>query len=482
MEILNSKLVFFDDYWIDFRKNVIKRWYKPTKLSEYIDPNLNSGGCYNTVSWSPEHGKYLMWYEYLVDPNDDEARYMSLAESDDGINWRPLNLRSDADAAANIFANTVYTGNTGLHGCYVYRDEQEADPQMRYKMAGATRAARYREAGIQNSSVYLSTSPDGINWTERADCMIHPHTSDTTNCIFFNPVTGEYNAIIRAGFVDRRICMTKSKDLKSWSRPQVIVHPDAGFGDDAYAVQLYGMTSHWMGGYFTGSLWRYFTSLVDFDYSRMLGFMDCELVYSYDGEHWMRASREPFIDRPLAPEFGFSSMHADDFYLSADGQRQFIMCTGSRTMHSATVDHERLANMVSGPRSAAMVYEIRRDGFCGLDASTTDGLVTTKSFELLGDDVLFNLRAPCGCARFAFISHEGKPYEGFDFEDCIPFSGDSLNHRPVFKNHDISELKGKRVRISVTMDSAVLHCIEAAMRPYIRYPQVSMNDPVHVTE
>ena len=73
----DTQINFFDDYWIDFKKNVIRRWYSPDKISEYNDPYCGTG-CYHTAVWSPEQNAYLMWYEYLPDPDDDEPRYLEL--------------------------------------------------------------------------------------------------------------------------------------------------------------------------------------------------------------------------------------------------------------------------------------------------------------------------------------------------------------------------------------------------------------------
>ena len=472
-----AKIPFFDDYWIDFKKNVIRRWYQPKLLSEYRDPNF--GGCYPSATWCPEQGKYLLWQEYLVDPLDDEYRYMGIAASDDGCTWQEFNVCETPDPANRIYPNTVYLGNPGLHGCHVTRDEFDPDPSRRYKMIGANHARNYPEFGIENSSVYLSVSPDGIHWQEVENSIIHPNTSDTLNCLYYNPVTKEYNAIIRASYVDRRISQTTSKDLVHWTRPKVIIHPGAEFNDNAYATQLYGMSVSWMGGYFVGCLWRYYTSCADFDFSKMRGFQDTELMYSYDGEHWMHTSGKALVERPNVPELGSSSLVFSTMYENKEGTKLFLVASGTCTMHASLEEHQN-RKKVKRRANGTLTYEIRKDGFCGLEANTTNGLIVTKSFELVEPELYVNANATFGAVRFSIIDHRGNTYEGFGFDDCIPLVNDEIRHPISFKEHSLSELVGKRIRLSICMDGAVLHCIEGALRPWIRARQVSINDPVQL--
>ena len=477
-----AKINVFDDYWIDFKKNVLRRWYRPEKRSEYVDLNLNGGGCYQTAMWSPEQNCYLLWYEYVRDADSDECRYLSVARSDDGIHWEPWNRNQCDTTQKKVYPNTIYLGNPGIHGGSVYRDEREENPEWRYKLCSCGYTGLYQKRGIQNSAVILSTSPDGLHWTPHEEMEVHPNTSDTTNYFYYNPVTEEYNALIRAGFVDRRVCLTTSKDLVHWSRPKVILHPGAEFNNDAYATQFYGLVSRWMDGYFVGFLWRYYTSCGDFDYSRMKGFQDTELVYSYDGEHWMRTTGRPFQERPLPPEFGFSSLNFNSIYPDKDNEKLYLIASGSRMMHSGVGQYPGFLEEKKAAHSAAITYELRKDGFCGLEANTTDGLLVTKAMELCGEDLYLNVNAAFGRVRMAVYDHQGQPYEGFDFEDCQPVQEDGCKVRPTFKGHDIRELRGKRIRIALRLECATLYCIEGPLRPWIRFPQTSLCDPRHALE
>ena len=83
---------------------------------------------------------------------NDRGDLTCYAESDDGLTWTKPNLGL-FEFNGNPNNNIVWD----LHGACVFRDEDESDPQKRYKMIGFCR--RYR-------NVFLLTSPDGIRWDD----------------------------------------------------------------------------------------------------------------------------------------------------------------------------------------------------------------------------------------------------------------------------------------------------------------------------
>ncbi|MBN2851781.1 MAG: hypothetical protein JXQ23_03500, partial [Clostridia bacterium] len=52
------------------------------------------------------------------------------------------------------------------------------------------------------------------------------------------------------------------------------------------------------------------------------------------------------------------------------------------------------------------------------------------------------------------------------FEDCIPFSGDSLTISPTFKENKIEQLIGKSVHIEIECRTAILFAMEGDFRPH----------------
>lgn len=72
----------------------------------------------------------------------------------------------------------------------------------------------------------------------------------------------------------------------------------------------------------------------------------------------------------------------------------------------------------------------------------------------------------------------GTFLEGFSFDDCIPFElGDELDVKPQWKEHKLSEVLNRQLRIAVELNGAILHCISATARPHIRQQQKSFAEP-----
>ncbi len=473
---MKSKIVFFDDYWLDIRKGVSRRWFKPQLISTYIDP-VYRNGVYPSVQWCPEVGKYRLWYEVLPDIRNDALRYLASAESEDGLHWTPLEACKSSEEGESSEvkpgdpSHLVYKGNGGLHGTSVIRDAFESDPEKRYKAAGMTRTCPEGKRP-PTLPVRLSTSPDGIHWKEQN--ILHPYTSDALNCLFFNPYTKRYSLLHRAAYVDRRVFLSSSDDLVTWNSPKLIVHPDAGYGEGA--VQLYSMWGGWDEGMFLGFTLRYYVDMDESNYSTMNGYMDSELMYSYDGEYWMHTTREPIVERNLPGEFGHTQLSITGMTPTRDNTGYIIIATGSRFSHSTTDVYENLLKKYDTAAHQFIFYTIRKDGFAGLENSSFGGKITTKTIELLKPDLRINIAVPFGRARFALLDPDGEPYEGFSFDDSVPFSGDEISLKPRWKEKGIDELTGRRMRISVDITSGIIYSIQATMRPSIRVSQSSFGN------
>lgn len=469
-------LRFFDDFWIDVRKNVRRTWYSPVLAGSF-----DRAGIYPSIAWCPEVGKYRLWYEVMPDFSNDGYRLLALAESDDGINWSDVKVDNKPTNEFKQHGNIVLRGGKqGIHGTSVFRDPHESDPSKLYKACTLGENVNFQTKSPGERYLYLYTSPDGVNWDAENPKIVYPFTSDTYNCITYNPVLKKYMVFLRASNIDRRIAMIESQDLVSWSRPMTVIHPDAEYDDESEMIQLYAMWSGWYEGMFLGHLWRFHTEANDTSCPKMFGYMDTELVYSYNGVNWMHTTRKPIVDRPAPPHYGHTQLSLSGMIETKEKDAWILLGCASRGIHGTSNENKRLYDLLKGKIINLNFYRIRRDGFCGLDGCGRNGLVITKPFELLKNDLTFNINAPFGRVRFSMTDASSKPIEGFSFEDCIPFSGDNLDVVPQWKDHCINELVGKRVRIWVELNTAVLYSISATMRPYIYGPQISISDPSRV--
>ncbi len=465
MDDLRMKLPMFDDFWIDFRIGTVRRWFQPEPFS------LCPSGPYSSLIYDDEREVYRVFYETLMELGRDGPRCFRLLESPDLIHWTQV---KGADGS-----HVIYDGESGVHGCGVFYDRYDPDPERRYKFCGMTRMG---ERKGMPKEVEIAFSPDGVHWKQDHQIIAHPYTSDTGNSLFYNPTRGEYSLLFRSAHVDRRISIKHSKDLINWTEPQVILHPGASYNSEHNGMQHYAMSAEYMDGIFYGMLWRYNTSLYIEDYTRMFGYYESELVYSYDGREFLTTTGRPLMERPLPPNPGCLGLAPMSMCLGADGKDYYIICTGSVLPHS-TQDSRKNAVEALKARGIILqkgnpIYKIRRDGFCGIESVGAGGKVVTKCISLIKDDLSFNIRANVGSVRFALMDKLGNFLEGFSFDDCIPFEyDDDMDVKPRWKEHRLSEVLGQQIRIAVELNSAILHCISGSARPHIRQAQKSFSQP-----
>jgi hypothetical protein len=187
------------------------------------------------------------------------------------------------------------------------------------------------------------------------------------------------------------------------------------------------------------------------------------------------------MERPVPPNPGCAGLSAHDMCESIDGMSYFIYCAaGVRPHGTAAQNYERSMKLSEkGRKGANLIYRIRKDGFCGIEGVCYGAQVITKPISLLRDDLSFNINAACGTVRFALLEKFGDPIEGFTFDDCIPFEyDDSVDVRPRWKEHELSEVLEKQLRIAIELNGAILHCISGTARPHVRQAQKSFADPI----
>ena len=457
-------LPLFDDYFLDFRPGTRRRWFSPEPYA------LSPAGAYASILTDTECGLYRVYYETLADYKQDGPRVLRMVEGTDPAALHPV----DGDYGENI----VFDGDGGLHGASVLYDPYDADPSRRYKLCCMTGMAKPRDNWHQ-IPVVLSFSADGLHWEHHPEIEAHHFTSDARNTLYYNPITQQYTLLYRSAAVDRRVSLKTSPDLQTWSDPRVILHPGAEYNNDASQMQHYSMAAGWYDGIFYGLVWRYNVGLYDMDFSKMFGFMEPELVYSFDGQEYSFTSGKPLMERPYPPTPGCMGLCPMGLTPSLDGNWYYILCSGAIFPHGTSENNAKMHSALKDRvQEGNPIYRIRRDGFCGLEATGYGAKVVTKCLELLAPDLCFNLRSDCGWARFALLTPEGTAIPGFDFDDCVPFEFDNqVAVRPIWKEHSVSEVLGRQLRIAVELNSSILHSIHATARPFIAQRQAGFGAP-----
>lgn len=470
MENTRVKLTVFDDYWFDYRVNAHRRWFEPVYVGCYKDHHYIAN-VYSAMHYVPEYGKYMLWYEVSPDIMRDSYRLLALAESEDGVHFRPCVV----DASREEKYRHIVMEHGGVHGSFVFYDAHDPDPARRFKYAGMTHTEK------KLTSVVIETSPDGIHFTDLRTNIAHPYPSDALNSIFYNPYDETYNLVLRSGVGDRRIAMCESRDMKVWSRPRLALFPDPAHNDEMLQTQYYSMAVNYMDGVFYGLLWRYQTSLASRSSAKMIGTMEAELAYSYDGRTFALTTGRPLMTRPDPPMYGCFQQEMMGMTESADHKRYILYGAGQNIIHGMEGVDAKIVERHGGDTGANIFYTIRKDGFCGFEAAYGEGEIVTKAIQLTSDALTLNVNAAGGCARMAILDADTQePLPGFGYEDNVPLESDETAWKPIFKAHELSELVGRRIRLGVRMTGAILYALDMDAAPCIVKRQASFANPMQI--
>ena len=473
------KFCFFDDFWLRRKSGTMRRWFAPHYFSHYNDSAFG-GTHYSSLIPDKESGKYRLYY-CGFDPLNEKNCYIALSESKDLKTFEPVKIKQGSSGypahVIDIKDSGQEAGEYGVSGVVIY-DEFESDPSRRYKLM----CYLMDEQRKKSRDLLVAFSSDGLHWELQRDMVAVRGNSDTLNRLYYNPHTAEYCLIHRATLVDRRIAIKTTRDFKEWTRPKIMLHPGPRYNNDDSITELYGMTAAWHDGIFLGITWPFH---MKFNETPMNGYIESELAYSYDGEHFMETTNRPLVERPSPPLQGCAQTAFTDICESFDGTEYILAAWGNNVHHSKAVPE--MIELQNGRAFGAAFYKIRKDGFCGIEGmgGGAPGFVLTKGLQLLKDDLTFNVNASCGIARFGIMKdidgtggHDEQQlqpdstvefYEGFSFDDCVPFAkGDSVDIVPDWGKHKLQELVGKRAYIAVELKFAILHAMTLTARPQFR--------------
>jgi len=467
------KLCFFDDFWLKYKSSTKRRWFAPKYYSHYCDPAFG-GICASSLIADEQSGKYRLYFNGFSPLNEGNC-YTALVESSDLQSFEPIKIKQGNSKypahVIDIKDNGVNVCENGMRTFPIY-DKFETNPSRRYKL---TCQDLKNDKGEKERNLKVAFSADGLHW-EIQDILALTHLSDAVNKLFYNPYTEEYSLTHRSTHLDRRIALKSSKDFKKWSSPKIILHPSPKFNNDEEITEIYGMSASWRDGIFLGITVPFHMKFYETLMSPINGYMESELVYSYDGEHFMDTTNRPLVERPEAPIQGCAQTAIIDLCENFEGT-EYILTARAFNVHHSDPQPEMI-ELQKGRAFGAAFYKIRKDGFCGLEGmgAGAPGIVLTRGMRLLKDDLSFNVNSSCGITRFGILKDIVKPdehskpefhpdskmefYEGFSFDDCVPFKqNDSVDIVPQWKEHKLKELVGKRVFIVVELKSATLHAI-----------------------
>ncbi len=159
----------------------------------FADPRNPRNIWPQSVVKAPDGG-YMLTYLGIPDPGlpiGDEYLSVFLAWSAGGIHFEPYDRIHPGETLPNMIGK--------MHeeiGMFPYLDEQEADPELRYKSVHARYG--YDDGGkLVEMPAYLLGSPDLTYWKRFNDAAVTPSYVDCYPSLLRNPLTGRYQVTTR---------------------------------------------------------------------------------------------------------------------------------------------------------------------------------------------------------------------------------------------------------------------------------------------
>jgi hypothetical protein len=394
--------LFIDDHLVAAQSGLQRVVNQPPRLPEPIVTGREDK-CfqpYVTVLRDPKTRRFRIWYGVPENAGQSHLAYM---ESDDGIRWRRPH-RVLADPARIQF------------GCSVI-DEGPDSPD---------RAKRYKYGWWYDGGLQIAASADGLAWKLFAPGPVLRHNHDIT-CIFRDPIRRRYLAMVSSYTTGetwtghRRIPMESvSDDLVHWTKPWVVIAPDA---KDEGETQFYCMGGLIARGDLLIGMLRVLRDDLPADAGGpVAGIGYTVLAWSRDGEHWRR-DREPFLDRNRKPGTWDHAMTWADCQLIV-GDETYIYYGGYARGHKVERFTERQIGVARMPR----------DRYVAREAGDTEATLRTPLVSFDATKLTVNARVD-GHLRVRLLDAAGKPIPGFDWDDCGLIHGDSVEHAVRWKGH-----------------------------------------------
>jgi len=442
-------LLFFDDLRLHRRDNVARRIGKPQLIREsvYKDPYVNVAWGYPSVLYDRESGKWRMLYQGW---NEGEPRAALIAESDEGLSWRPLDTTKSLDIPDRLWPHQVLP-TADFHGwgnCY-------ADPHAPAEERLKGLVYYVPEKWVLESRLW--TSPDGIHWRLKKGVKWQKEPPDLGPSAFWNDVRQSYVLTTRPNNGDRRIAVFETRDWENFTKPELALQADAL---DSPLAEMYGMPVIAYQGYYIGFLWLYHVApQIKGDYHKFYdGHVDCQLAYSLNGWHFQRTLRDPFISNGEPGEPDSGCVYPTCMIQQEDGSLWIYAC-------ASTHEHGRLQPGCG----SILTYRLRRDGFVYLESCGGPGIIATRMLYWKGGELELNVQSQNGTARVQVTDVKSVPLPGYTFAECHPFSGDDTAWRPVWQEQrTLGALTGgQALRIEVELNNARLYALRGDFVPMI---------------
>ena len=439
-----TTMLFFDDHYLNRWENLCRHVGQPELEPEatFTDPAHRLASGYPTVFRTGTGTWRCLYQGKSIAHMPAKISFPLLVESDEGIHWEIPDLADKVPLPDRAFPNQVLPMDRFGQWDH-YFDEKTDDPQERLK-------------GLITSDkgALLWTSPDGLVWREVEGVEWRPGSPDPPSMAFWNEVRQSYVIMARPGRNPhpRRLAVSETKDWRSFSESELTLRADAL---DLPLTELYGNPAFPYEDMFVGFVWVYNTVPYRADdpttHRKYYGGRTYgQLSYSYNGWHFQRSLREPFIPNAPTGELGTGIMRPMSMIVD-DDQCIRIYSSASKLEHGYHIQGTDLGALV--------MHRLRLDGFMYLESAGGAGILGTRPLFWRGGEVRLNVQSGQE-ARVQVTDGQGQTIEGYEFDNCEPFAGDELFWEPRWKSGiGMAALGNQLLRLEISLENARLYAI-----------------------
>jgi len=408
-------------------------------------------------------------------------------ESEDAIRWRISPDAAASPAGGQKAPHHLYRSPVPGFGSSVFHDPIPPDgnhfkmlvlefpgPSYRYaldhpdsfwhphaleaKANGGAKAFHWRKHS-------MLVSPDGKNWELRRDYDwgTNPMIIEEHFTLYRNYHTGNYTAVHRPRWGDRRLFTSTSPDCERWSPLELMLHPDVL---DRGRTEFHGCSVNQYDSYYIALVW--YGNYASFDAPAWSGGPDdTHLAYSYDGSNFIRGHRQPLIPLRQSGQPTFRGLwtrgllQKDEEILIYSDTWEFepealagTVATDYETRTEAVARRE-----AANPSRASVIHRLRKDGFTYLEPTGEWGQCQTMYLNLFDGGITINADASAGELWYE-IGEPGRNnvIPGFSYDDCVPMiHADSTTFELRFREKDLAGLHNRPIYVRFKLKRSRLY-------------------------
>ncbi|MBI5091502.1 MAG: hypothetical protein HZB26_03560 [Candidatus Hydrogenedentes bacterium] len=381
-----------------------------------------------SVILDPQDHTYKMWYSvwnrHAYENKLPFSYNVCYAESDDGIAWRKPDL-GVFDCEGSTVNNCIKLGTDKT---------QNIDVCLNPKPSAYP--GRFLALHNQKGGLFFSSSDDGKTFKWLWDTPALSYHSDTHNNVVYDEVRDRWLLFCRprayAGYHKRRVSLTVSNDLQHWPHERTILVPS-----ETDTPEFYGMTVFRRGDLFFGALQLY---------DKSTGYMQAELAWSGDGEHWSQVATHPiFVSRgPDGAWDAGMAMVAESPVVVGDEMRFYY--GGFPLPHDTREENVAAIGLMTS----------ERDRLVGVRPNSSEpGTIMTRPFEVKRRGLTLNAKVQ-GEVRAELRTDNNKAIAGYSFDDCDPVTASGFAVPVTWKGQPLAECAESEARIVFRLTRAEL--------------------------